>query len=54
MSDIIVVGEVAKLLLMGWFEYLKTQGLSEEEANKLYQEQKAKMFSRDPNQLPDV
>ena len=54
MVDAIVAGEAVKLLLMGWFEYLKSQGISEEEAEKLYQKQKAKMFERDPDDLTDV
>lgn len=49
-----VTGEIVKFLLIGWFEYLKSQGLSEEEGEKLYQAEKAKTFSKDPNQLADV
>ena len=47
-------GEVAKYLLIGFFEYLKSQGLSEEEGEKLYQAEKAKMFGKDPGNLKDV
>ncbi len=49
-----VTGEIVKFLLVGWFEYLKSQGLSEEGAEKLYQAEKAKAFSKDPADLIDA
>lgn len=49
-----VTGELAKFFLMGFFEYLKGQGLSAEEADRLYQAEKAEAFAKDPGDLKDV
>lgn len=50
----IVIAEVAKLLLTGYFTYTKQQGLSEEETQKVYNESKAEFEGNTPDKLEDV
>jgi orotate phosphoribosyltransferase len=49
-----IVGEVAKVLLGFYFEYMKQKGKTEAESEALYQEAKAEFLARDPSQIPDV
>lgn len=54
MSTAIVVAEVAKLLLTGYFTYAKQQGLSEDETKEIYEESKETFDGNSPEQLEDV
>lgn len=48
------VMEVGKVLLTGYFSYMRQQGASAEDAQKLYDEAKADFDKNNPASLPDV
>ena len=54
MSLPIVVAEVAKILLQGYFSYLRQQGATPEQIDQLYSEEKAQFEANNPDDIPDV
>lgn len=50
----IVVVEVAKVLLSGYFSYVKQNGLTDDEIKELYETEKAAFNTNDPAALEDV
>lgn len=51
-SAIILAGELAKLSLIAYFQYSRMAGLSKEEMEKMYLEEKSKFLENDPNKIP--
>lgn len=49
-----VAAEVLKLVLQGYFSYARQLGLSKEEADQLYNDQKAEFEKNNPADIPDV
>jgi hypothetical protein len=50
---IVIAGEVGKVLLGLYFEYMKQQGLSNDEIERLYLETKLAFLSKDTSTIPD-
>lgn len=48
-----LVAEVAKVLIQGAFNYMRTQGLSQEEADALFEKEAEQFRKNDPGNLPD-
>jgi len=56
MSDTkaIVITEMAKILLTGYFTYAKQQGMNKNEMDRLYWDTKEKFLLNDPKNLENV
>lgn len=54
MSTVIIVSELLKIALTGYFTMAKQAGLSEEETLKVYQDSKKEFDANNPADLADV
>ncbi|MDD5053628.1 MAG: hypothetical protein PHO27_12910 [Sulfuricurvum sp.] len=50
---ITAIGEMAKVGLIAYIQYMKQAGLTDEQIDVIYQEAKAGMLARDPANIPD-
>jgi len=51
---IVLAGEVGKVLLGLYFEYMKQKGLSDADIERLYLETRLAFLNRDPSRIPTV
>lgn len=51
---VVIAGEVAKVLLGLYFQYMKQAGLTAEESEKLYLETRLAFLNNDPSKIPNV
>lgn len=54
METTILVSEVAKIILQGYFTMARQKGLTEEQTQELYDKTKKEFEENDPNQLESV
>jgi hypothetical protein len=54
MSLPLITVEVAKVLLTGYFTYMRDKGLNEQEIEELYQKTKLEFLQNDPANLEDI
>jgi hypothetical protein len=53
-AAVVIAGEVAKVLLNLYFQYVKQSGLNAEEAEKLYLQTRLDFIKNDPALIPTV
>lgn len=51
---VVLAGEVGKVLLGLYFEYMRQQGVSDAESERLYLETRLAFLNNDPSKIPTV
>ena len=51
-AELFIFGELAKVALISYFQYAQLAGMTQEQIDKKYQEEKTKFLEKDPEKIP--